>query len=169
LCGQDTVLLIYAVKLSINNFNLIIINSFIYSVKILHDCCDLSESNRYDFSVEIWVPNPSLSDLSQKKERKVENSLRSDLQYLEIGKREREKMGSRAVACIVSCVLVLSMSFLASSRALVGKRGERGDLAMLGGWRNSERGSSAEIEELARFAVEEHNKKEVGRFSLFHS
>jgi hypothetical protein len=61
------------------------------------------------------------------------------------------------------------MSFLASSRALVGKRGERGDLAMLGGWRNSERGSSAEIEELARFAVEEHNKKEVGRFSLFHS
>lgn len=83
-------------------------------------------------------------------------------------------MGSRAVACVVSCVvscvLVLSMSFLASSRALVGEREERGDLAILGGWRDSERGNSAEIEELARFAVEEHNKKEVSRFSpfLFH-
>jgi hypothetical protein len=79
-------------------------------------------------------------------------------------------MRSRAAACVVSCVLVLSMSFLlASSRALVGEREERGDLAMLGGWRNSERANSAEIEELARFAVEEHNKKEVGRFSPFLS
>ncbi|XP_078179157.1 cysteine proteinase inhibitor A-like [Carex rostrata] len=71
-------------------------------------------------------------------------------------------MGSRAAACVVSCVLVLSMSFLASSRVLIGEREgkQRRDLVILGGWHDSERGNSVEIEELARFSVEEHNKKE---------
>ncbi|KAJ4779349.1 Cysteine proteinase inhibitor [Rhynchospora pubera] len=71
-------------------------------------------------------------------------------------------MGSRAAArvFVFSCVLVLSMSFLASSRALIGERRGRGDPVVPGGWRDSEIANSAEIEELARFAVEEHNKKE---------
>lgn len=77
-------------------------------------------------------------------------------------------------------VLVLYSLLLVSNRSLGFRGGDEGEakgegegaiaMATLGGVRESAgTENSVEVEELARFAVEEHNKKEASPFSSFIS
>lgn len=64
------------------------------------------------------------------------------------------------------CFLAFLLLF---SSATFGFNHHRGEDTMLGGIRESQGSqNSAEIEELARFAVDEHNKKQVHFFYFFY-